>query len=99
MDRDEALAHLKAIEPDLRALGVGSLSIYGSVARDEARPDSDLDILVEPGSDAFYDLRNYMGVYDRLSAAFPGLSIGYSTRAGLSGHIRAQVDREAVRVF
>ncbi len=99
MDRNEALAHLKAIEPDLRALGVGGLSIYGSVARDEARPDSDLDILVEPGSDTFYDLRNYMGAYERLAAAFPGLAIGYSTRAGLSAHLRARVDREAVRVF
>ncbi|AWN47749.1 DNA processing protein DprA [Methylobacterium terrae] len=99
MDRDEALAHLKAIEPDLRALGVGSLSIYGSVARDEARADSDLDILVEPGHDAFYDLRNYMGAYERLAAAFPGLAIGYSTRAGLSRHIRPRVEREAIRVF
>lgn len=99
MSRDEALTHLKAIEPDLRALGVGGLSIYGSVARDEARRDWDLDVLVEPGSDAFYDLRNSMGAYERLAAAFPGLAIGYSTRAGLSAHIRAPVEREAVRVF
>ncbi|AWB23273.1 DNA processing protein DprA [Methylobacterium currus] len=99
MDRDEALAHLKAIEPDLRALGVGGLSLYGSVARDEAQPDSDLDILVEPGSDAVYDLRNSMRAYERLAAAFPGLAIGYSTRAGLSAHIRARVEREAVQMF
>jgi len=99
MHHDEALAHLKAIEPDLRAFGVGGLSLYGSIARDEARPDSDIDILVEPGSDAFYDLRNYTGAYERLAAAFPGLVIGYSTRAGLSAHLRARVDREAVGVF
>jgi hypothetical protein len=40
-----------------------------------------------------------MGVYEKLVSAFPGSKIGYSTRDGLSKYIRADVEREAIRVF
>ncbi|WP_200938232.1 nucleotidyltransferase domain-containing protein [Methylobacterium sp. Leaf108] len=90
---------MKAIEPDIRAFGVESLSIFGSVARDEAEARSDLDVFVDPGTDAFYGLRNYVGAYRRLVEAFPGVTIGYSTRQGLASAVRPTVEREAVRVF
>ena len=48
MRRDEALAMLADELDALRAAhGVASLTLFGSVARDEARPDSDVDLLVE----------------------------------------------------
>jgi len=47
MRRDTVIEVIRAHVGDLRALGVGSLSLFGSVARDEARPDSDIDVLVE----------------------------------------------------
>jgi predicted nucleotidyltransferase len=47
MRRDEALAILTAHQEELKEYGVKSLAIFGSVARDEARPDSDVDLLVE----------------------------------------------------
>ncbi len=47
MRRDEALAILVSHQEELRALGVKSLALFGSVARDEARPESDVDLLVE----------------------------------------------------
>ena len=47
MKRDEALAILAAHQEPLQRLGVKSLTLFGSVARDEARPDSDVDLLVE----------------------------------------------------
>lgn len=34
-------------------MGVGGLYLYGSVARDEAGPGSDVDVLVEPANQAF----------------------------------------------
>src|SRR5947209_6659883 len=46
--RDQVLAILKAEQSRLRAeFGVKSLALFGSVARDEAGPDSDVDLLVE----------------------------------------------------
>jgi uncharacterized protein len=57
MKRDEVLAILAAHREQLQALGVKSLNLFGSVARDEARPDSDVDFLVEFSIDAsLFDL-------------------------------------------
>ncbi len=53
MKRDEALRLLRARREQLHALGVGQLFLYGSVARNEAREDSDVDLLVEPSNPRF----------------------------------------------
>lgn len=99
MRRDDVIARLKAAEPDIRAFGIGELHLFGSVARDEADEASDVDLFVEPSTPAFYHLRNYMGAYRRLLEALPGMEVGYSTREGLSRHVRPSVDRDTIRVF
>lgn len=43
MTRDEALAKLRALRPQLEALGFRHVWLFGSVARDEAGPRSDVD--------------------------------------------------------
>lgn len=45
MDRDEIIARLKAMEPELRAQGIEHLALFGSYARGEAGPGSDVDLL------------------------------------------------------
>ena len=48
MRRDETLKILSEHKDDLREkFGVTSIAIFGSTARDEARPDSDVDTLIE----------------------------------------------------
>ena len=49
MRRHEAVARLKLAEPAIRALGAASLYLFGSHARDEARPDSDVDVFLSEG--------------------------------------------------
>lgn len=49
MKRDEALLILSTNRERLQGFGVKRLDIFGSVARDEAGEDSDVDILVEFG--------------------------------------------------
>lgn len=50
MKRIDALRKLRAEQENLRArFGIESLALFGSVARDEAGPDSDVDVLVEFG--------------------------------------------------
>jgi len=47
LTRDQAIARLRAAEAEIRTLGVRRLALFGSVLRGEARPDSDVDLLVE----------------------------------------------------
>ena len=45
--RDDVLAVLRAHREELQLFGVVSLILFGSVARDQAGPQSDVDLLVE----------------------------------------------------
>lgn len=64
MSRDEALTLLLAHRNELDQFGVTSLALFGSVARDEARPDSDVDVLVEFRQSAtfagYLDLKQFL---------------------------------------
>ena len=65
MERDLILATLQEHQPDLIALGVKSLALFGSVARGEAEDESDIDILVTFRSspvtfDVYMDLKIYL---------------------------------------
>jgi uncharacterized protein with HEPN domain/predicted nucleotidyltransferase len=47
MRREHAIRILREHEHDIRAKGVTRLALFGSTARDQARPDSDVDLLVD----------------------------------------------------
>jgi predicted nucleotidyltransferase len=100
MRRDDVIAKLKQTEPALRGFGVAALYLFGSHARDEAGPDSDVDVFIEVAPDATFGLSPYMAVYRVLEDAFEhNAEIGYSTRDALSPYIRPEAEREAVRIF
>src|SRR5882762_4422108 len=100
MRRDDVIAKLKETESVLRDFGVAALYLFGSHARDEASPDSDVDVFVDVAPGAAFGLRPYMGAFRVLEDAFENKAeIGYSTRDALSPYIRADVERDAVRIF
>jgi predicted nucleotidyltransferase len=93
--RDEVLVILRAHLLEIRALGVASLAIFGSFARDEARPDNDVDVLVE-----FTDrptFRTYTGVLFYLGDLL-GRSVDLTIRGDVKARIRSRVEQEVVRV-
>jgi predicted nucleotidyltransferase len=97
MTRDEVLARLKPHEPELRAAGLEHLYLFGSAARGEAGPASDIDLMCEItpegiGLFAFLDLR------DRLSGLLHS-PVDLVSRAGLRPRIRARIEPDLVRVF
>ena len=53
MKRIDAIDLLQRSRHRLAALGVGQLFLYGSVARDQAKADSDVDLLIDPADPRF----------------------------------------------
>ncbi len=64
MMRDRVLACLKQHQTELQRMDVASLAVFGSVARDEAGPDSDVDLLVKfarpVGLFRFLEVKEYL---------------------------------------
>jgi hypothetical protein len=79
----------------LRALGVRSLALFGSVARDEARPDSDVDVLVELEPPIRYE--RYCEVKERLEALL-GCRVDLLTVGALRDELRTTIERDLHRV-
>jgi predicted nucleotidyltransferase len=100
MRRDDVIAKLKETEPVLRGFGVAALYLFGSHARDEANPESDVDVFIDIVPGTAFGLRPYMGAFRVLEDAFEHKAeIGYSTRDALSPYIRADVERDALQIF
>ena len=71
MNRDEIVKRLRAEGGKLRDLHVKSLALFGSVARGQARPDSDVDVLVVFDADKKVDLFNtYFELKEELEKIF-----------------------------
>ena len=94
MRRNEALTILGAQADDLRQRKVKSLSIFGSVARDEADPDSDVDLLVEFSEPV--DLFEFVGLKNHLSALL-GHEVDLASPRALRRQLRDQILQEALR--
>lgn len=95
MRRDEALAILRAHTEELRStFAVRTLSLFGSVARDEAGPGSDVDLLVE--FDRAVGLFHFIRLKDRL-AEILGCDVDLATPDALKRQLRDRILAEAVR--
>ena len=55
MKFDQLIVLLRQRKAEITRLGVRSLAVFGSVARGEARPDSDVDFLVDFDGPATFD--------------------------------------------
>lgn len=91
------MRRMRGAEAAIRALGVRRLALFGSVARNEARIDSDVDLLVEfaPGRK---NVDAYMELADILERALER-PIELLTPESLSPFIGPKILREAEDVL
>src|SRR5438093_70818 len=98
MKRDQIIATLRAAEPELRRRGIRHAALFGSAARGEERPASDIDILVEfePGEEGtIYD---YVRLKEYVAGLFDG-PVDVIDRDALKPHLRAPAARDTVYAF
>lgn len=94
MRRDEVLRIIALHQAELRELGVRTLSIFGSVARDEASAESDVDVLVE--FDRPVGFFHLFDVQERLESLL-GCKVDLVTQGGLRPELKQAILGEAVR--
>jgi predicted nucleotidyltransferase len=95
LTRELTIRRLRELAPQLRERGIASIALIGSVARNEARADSDVDVLVElsqPMGFEFFALEDYLT--DML-----GAPVELSTRAGMRPRVLAAAEADLVRIF
>jgi predicted nucleotidyltransferase len=95
MRRDEALQLLKEHRAELESMGVTSLALFGSVARDEAGPDSDVDVIIDVRHP--FSLFDLARVHLRLEEIM-GCKVDVITEGGLRPRHRAVIDKDRIRV-
>jgi len=97
MKRREAITALREQAADIKALGATTLYVFGSIARDDATPFSDLDLFVDYDPDRF-SLVELVGIKQLLEKRL-GVSVDLITRDSLDPLLRDRIEASAERVF
>jgi len=98
MSREEVIAKLRRNADAIRALGARSLYLYGSHARDEAKPESDVDVFIDR------DPARHFGFIELTEIEFLlrdilGTEVDVSTRTSLHPAISQEIEKSAVKVL
>jgi predicted nucleotidyltransferase len=98
MKRDDVISKLRAHEAELRAAGILRLAIFGSVARGDNSPESDVDLLADFDKTKHYTLLT-MGRLESRLADLLGTRVDLSSPEWLKESVKDQALREAVLAF
>ena len=82
----------------MRARGVTHAALFGSRARGDNRPNSDIDIMIEIAPDAPVGVWEYVAITQYISDLFPA-RVDVANRAKLKALVRPAAEREAVYAF
>jgi predicted nucleotidyltransferase len=97
MNREQVITALRGHEAELHPFRVSCLFLFGSVARNEAGPESDVDLFFDTDNPRF-SLIELVDVQERVSTIL-GVASDVMTRASLHPMLRQRIEAEALRVF
>jgi len=98
MDREHLVATLREHEAELKSAGVVRLSLFGSVARGDSTPQSDVDLIAEFDAAKRFSVLGRVHLENRL-ADLLGAKVDLANTPMLRDGIRERAVREAVIVF
>ena len=98
MNTRDAVATLRRYESDLRSRGIRHAAVFGSVARGDNRPESDLDIIIEIEPEARITVFDYVGLKEYIAGLFDG-PVDVVSRDGLKPHVRPSATAHAIYAF
>jgi uncharacterized protein len=98
MNSLEALETLRRSEIALRARGVRRAALFGSVARGENRPGSDIDIMVEIDPEAHITVFDYVGLKEYIASLFDS-PVDVVSRDSLKPYVRPTATADAIYAF
>jgi hypothetical protein len=98
MDKQDIIARLRENEVALRARGVTHAALFGSRARGDDRPGSDIDIMIEIEPEAVQDVYAYVGLKSYIAELFAE-PVDVVDRAALKPYVRPPAESEAVYAF
>jgi predicted nucleotidyltransferase len=98
MSPEAVIAVLRAHEIELRAAGVTRLALFGSTARDEARADSDVDLLAAFDNERDLSLIDVIRI-ENLIADLLGQPVDLIEKQALKPQLRQRVMQELVSAF
>ena len=98
MDRQEIIARLRENEAALRKRGVRHPALFGSCARGEERPDSDVDIMVEIDPAARIGVYEYVAIKDYIAGLFD-TRVDVVRRDRLKPYVRPAAAEDAIYAF
>jgi predicted nucleotidyltransferase len=98
MDREHVIATLRGHELELRAAGIIRLSLFGSTARGDYRPDSDIDLLAAFDDTRRISLLDVVGMEEQISQMLGG-TVELVEEGALKPRVQKNLEAEAVRAF
>jgi uncharacterized protein len=98
MKSQDAIDILRRHADALRARGVSHAALFGSLARGEAGPESDIDILIDLDPHVSFDVYRYVGLKSYIEQLFPG-RVDVVNRAALKPYLRRPVAADLLHAF
>jgi predicted nucleotidyltransferase len=92
------IRRLRQHQDEFARLGIRQLYVYGSVARGDARPWSDVDLFADLVDDERWNIVRWGHVLDRLQEIL-ARRVDFAARRSLPEDVRRRADAEAVAVF
>ena len=98
MTKDDVLTALRARESDLRAKGVARAALFGSIARGEHGPDSDIDIMIDLDPARHVGVYGLVDIMNTIGDLFT-IKVDVSERQSLRPFVRPSAERDAIYAF